>query len=200
MSSRQCATWLFSLALLANFLAACSGETQSTDRRAIIFRGKVSNLDTGEVLSTFCAEQNPDGTVMDASDTRYAEVVHIKAAAGTRVQMDIEWEERSDLIYGPAPPQRDEAFWCAGGGKASRVPILHGWACKIAVPPDPAAIVEDAQPLGVAIDGGWAQGYSLTLRVVHPGIVWTAYEEECSIDEYSRAIPESLGEATVDPF
>jgi hypothetical protein len=76
--------------------------------------------------------------------------------------------------------------------------LFQGWACKTAVPPDPAAIVEDVQPLGV-IDGGRATGYSLTLRVVHPGTVWTEFEEQCSLDQYQRVEPVQIGEATIDP-
>lgn len=197
---RQCGAWSFSIALVAICLPACSGEEQTTVRMANVFRGTVTNLDTGANLLTFCATEGAaDGPPSGTPFGRYAEVVHFKAAAGARVREDIQWEQRSDRIEGPAPPQRDEAFWCAGGGVTNPAALLfHGWACKTAVPPDPPAIVEDVQPLGVTIDGGYAPGYSLTLRVVHPGIVWTEFEEQCSIMNYHRAEPVQEEEATID--
>jgi len=192
MMARLCWTWSFSVALAAILLPACSGETQTTVRLANVFRGTVTDLDTGANLLTFCATEGWPGD-------RYAEVVRFKAASGLRVREDIQWEQRSDRIEGPAPPQRTEAFWCAGGGVASRTALLfQGWACKTAVQPDPAAIVEDVQPLGV-IDGGRATGYSLTLRVVHPGTVQTEFEEQCSITQYGRVEPVQIREATIDP-
>jgi hypothetical protein len=190
----------FPLALLAISSLACplAIDKQITDRTAILFHGTVTNLDSGATLLTFCGAE-PDGPhAGEAMYAPYAKVVHFQAAAGTRVREDIQWEERIDRIEGPAPPQRDEAFWCAGGGAPiGPVSILMGWACKTAVPPDPAAIIEDVKPLG-AVDEGAAQGYSLTLRVVHPGIVWTAFEDQCSLMQYHRTDPTQIGEATID--
>jgi hypothetical protein len=201
MMSRHCGTWSLPLTLMAIFPPACSGETQTTVRQTILFRGTVTNLDTGANLLTFCASEAGGLHSGDQTYARYAEVVHFQAAAGARVREDIQWEKRTDRIYGSDPPQRDDAFWCAGGGVSSGpASLLTGWACKTAAPPDPAAIVEDVQPFGVTTDGGLAQGHSLTLRVVHPGIVWTAFEEQCSLMQYHWADPTKIGEATIDPL
>jgi len=187
------------LALIVLLPSGCSFEKQVTERSAAVFRGSIINIDSGAVISTFCAVPPAEPASGSKQSVRNAEAIHVKAAAGTHLREDIQWEARDDRIEGPAPPQRDQAFWCAGGGEArTNAPILIGWACKTARDPDPAAIVEEVRPLG-EVSGGYAQGYSLTLRVVHPGIVWTVYEPGCSQSQYQRVVDLELGELTIDP-
>jgi hypothetical protein len=178
---------------------ACSpGETQVTVRETIIFRGTVTDADSGGVLTSFCAEEASGPVAGAATYSRYADVIHVKAGAGKRLREQIQWERRMDRIEGPAPPERDEAFWCGGGGQIeTNAPVLTGWACMTAVPPNPAATVQDVQPLGGA-SGGYAEGYALTVQVAHTGVVWTTYDAQCSLDQYKKAISTQIGEMTIE--